>query len=261
MLPSLSAAESRYIEKRRPTGRPQAQRAPSAAEPGLTPPAEFGGNAEWLRLLSQDLPKFIPFLTRKCGVEFRGRILEVSAGVAWFSAELSKLPRVVEVIATDYLAETLKHQAPQVFKLLRAHEAKITRMPADLHRLDFPDNYFDFVVCSAGLHRAVNLPQLLREARRVLKPGGQFVSIREPVCPLVRPSASARRKRTGLISVHDQTPQHTAAEYREFFRRAGLAVVARRVNLASGLKYYFDEAVNGLTHARYAFIGSKRGRA
>lgn len=234
-------------------------RASSADEPGLTPPAEFGGEAEWLRSLSQDLPKFIPFLTRKCGVEFRGRILEVSAGVAWFSAELSKLPRVVAVIATDYLPQQLKHQAPQVFKLLCAHEAKITRMPADLNRLEFPDNYFDFVVCSAGLHRAVNLLQLLRECRRVLKSGGQLISIREPVCPLVGRSSRARRRKL-LIPARDQSPLHTVSEYQEFFRQAGLMVVARRVNLASGLKYYFDEAVNGFTHARYAFIGTKRGR-
>lgn len=260
MLPSLSAVESRYIEKRRPTGRPRAQRASSRDKPDLAPPAEFGGDAEWLRSVQQDLPKFIPFLTRKCEVEFRGRILEISAGVAWFSAELSKLPRVVEVIATDYLSETLKHQAPRVFKLLRAHEAKITRMPADLHRLEFPDNYFDFVVCSAGLHRAVNLPQLLWEARRVLKPGGQFISIREPVCPFVRQSPTAGR-RTGLISAHDRKPLYTLSEYKEFFRRAGLVVQARRVNLASGLKYYFNEAVNGLTHARYAFLASKRGKS
>ena len=92
--------------------------------------------------------KFTPFLTRQCGVEFRGRILEIGAGAAWFSAELSKLPNVVEVIATDASPKMLKEQAPKIFKLLGAQSAKITRMSADPHQLDFPDNHFDFVVCA-----------------------------------------------------------------------------------------------------------------
>jgi hypothetical protein len=59
---------------------------------------ESGAEAEWLRAVQEDLPKFIPFLTKKCRLEFRGRILEIGAGGAWLSAELSKLPKVVEVI-------------------------------------------------------------------------------------------------------------------------------------------------------------------
>jgi len=199
----------------------------------------------------------VPFLTRNCGIEFRGRILEIGAGTAWFSAELSKLPKVVEVLATDFSSKLLKEKAPRVFKLLKAQAAKITRMPADFHRLDFPENHFDFVVCSAALHHAVNVVVLLHEAKRVLKPGGQLVAIREPVWPLVQlrsPSAAQRK----LIAAGANKHCYTLDDYREFFERAGLQLEAKRVNLSSGLKYYFNEAVNGLTHARYAFVASKR---
>jgi hypothetical protein len=54
---------------------------------------------------------------------------------------------------------------------------------------------------------------------------------------------------------------YTLAEYKEFFKQAALPLEARRVNVSSGLKYYVNAVVNGLTHARYAFIGTKRGRA
>src|SRR5438067_2040903 len=60
--------------------------------------AQSADQKAWLRSLQEELPKFIPFLIRKCGLEFRGRILEIGAGGAWLSAELSKLPKVVEVI-------------------------------------------------------------------------------------------------------------------------------------------------------------------
>ena len=101
------------------------------------------------------------------------------------SAELSRLPRVVEITAIDISARLLKERAPRVFAMLRANSAKITRMPGDCHQLAFPSDHFDFVVCSSVLHYAENIVQVLREAKRVLKPNGQFVAVREPIWPLV----------------------------------------------------------------------------
>jgi hypothetical protein len=54
---------------------------------------------------------------------------------------------------------------------------------------------------------------------------------------------------------------YTLADYKEFFRQAALPCEAKRVTLYSGFKYYVEKVVNGLTHARYAFIATKRGKA
>jgi ubiquinone/menaquinone biosynthesis C-methylase UbiE len=227
----------------------------SAARLGM----ESGNEEEWLRCVKEDFPRFIPILTEKCGVEFRGRVLEIGAGGAWLSAEISKLPRVVEVVATDLSPRLLKEQAPKVFKLVQAHTPKITRMPADFHKLGFPDNHFDYVVCSAVLHHAANIVQVLREAKRVLKSGGRFVAVREPVWPLVRLKSRAKTlEKLVKTGVNDRF--YTLSDYREFFRQAALPLEVKRVNLSRGLKYYVNEVVNGLTHARYAFIGTKRSR-
>ncbi len=226
---------------------------------GLHAPAP-ADDEEWMRSAQEVLPRFVPFLTVKCGVEFRGRVLEIGAGGGWLSAELSKLPKVVEVITTDFSPRLLREEAPKVFKLLNAKTAKITRIPGDFHRLDFPDNYFDFVVSSAVLHDATNIVQVLREAKRVLKPGGQFVAIREPVWPLVK--LKSRSKMVAkLVTTGINERFHTLSDFKEFFRQAALPLDVRRVNISSGFKYYFDAVVNGLTHARYAFIGTKRGYA
>jgi ubiquinone/menaquinone biosynthesis C-methylase UbiE len=249
----LNAGESRYVEKPGGLSRLAHSRQLAARE------AESGGEAGWLRGVKDDLPKFIPCLTRKCGLEFRGRILEIGAGAAWFSAELSKLPTVVEITATGSSPKLLKEEAPKVFRLLGAHAAKITRMPADFYKLDFPDNYFDFVVCSAVLHHAASVLQLLCEAKRVLKPGGQFVAIREPVWPLIKVKP-LRKAWTNRSAAAPNERFYTLAEYRRFFAHAGLELAVKRVNLSRGFKYYFDEMVNGLTHARYAFVATKKGR-
>lgn len=250
--------ESKYIERREfqsQYAHPGAVTRQGAAARELEEP---GGDAEWLRTLREDLPRFIPFLRRKCGLEFRGRILEIGAGGAWLSAELSKLPNVVEVIATDVSPKLLKEQAPKVFKLLNANSAKITRVPGDFHKLDFPSGSFDFVVGAAVLYNAMNIVQVLREAKRLLKPGGQFVAIREPVWPLVKiKSRSKMIAKLVATGVNDRF--YTLSDYKEFFKQAGLPLEVKRVNVSIGFKYYVNAVVNGLTHARYAFIGTRRG--
>jgi SAM-dependent methyltransferase len=245
-------SDSRYIEKKIEMPAMLIERA-EASHPG----EEFASEAAWWRCVQTDFPKFVPFLTQECGLEFRGRVLEIGAGAAWFSAELSKLPQVVEITATDASARLLKQQAPKVFKLLHAHTAKITRMPADFGKLDFPANHFDVVVCADALHRAVNMLRVLREVRRVLKPGGKFVAIREPVRPLVRFRSAGRPPARGGPPA---SPGLSRADYQEMFAHVGLKLEIKRVTLSRGFKYYFDKVVNGLTHARYVFVGTKTAR-
>jgi len=217
---------------------------------------EFGSEEEWLRCVTDEFPRFIPFLTGPCKVKFRGRILEIGAGAAWLSAELSKLPEVQEVFATDFSPALLKDQAPRVFDLLKARSDKIQRMPGDFHHLDFPGNHFDFVVASAVLHHAVDMSQLLSEVHRVLKPGGQFVAIREQIWPLL--SFKSRSKtQARLVAAGVNEHYYTLAEYRRFFVSAGFQLTTEPVILGQGIRTWWERAVNGLTHARYAFLASK----
>jgi ubiquinone/menaquinone biosynthesis C-methylase UbiE len=257
----LHTTDSKYVEKKGYLSRYAHERMVALRESRSEPVHEFGTEEEWSRCLRDDLTRFVPFLMNKCDVEFCGRVLEIGAGGAWFSAEISKLPRVVEVVTTDFSPKLLREQAPKVFKLLKAHGGKITRTPGDFHKLDFPSNYFDFVVGSAVLQHATNVVQVLREAKRVLKPGGRFVAVREPVWPLVK-SKSRARKAAAKAGPGGLYPHHyTLRHYKEFFKQAALPLEVKRVNLSSGFKYFLDKMVNGLTHARYAFIASKRGKS
>ena len=243
----MSATESKYVENQIEWPATLIEKAEASH-----PSDDFRSEKEWWHNVRDVFPKFVPFLTKKCGLDIRGRVLEIGAGSGWLSAELSKLPPVVEIITTDVSAKLLKTEAPKVFQLLKAHAGKITRQPADFGKLPFPANHFDFVVCADALNRAVNVRRVLREVRRVLKPGGQFIAIREPVRPLVKfksrpaPTASAYG--------------YALSEYRHFFETAGLELTAKRVTLSRGVKYYFDRMVNGLTHARYAFVATKKAR-
>ena len=58
--------------------------------------------------MKRDFSKFVPFLTRKCGVDFRGRILEIGAGTGYFSRRLSKkVATEGAILAVDIQPEML----------------------------------------------------------------------------------------------------------------------------------------------------------
>jgi len=252
----VSVFESKYVENQSYWSRYPGDQTPAMREARARRATEFADEGEWLRSVTNDFPKYLPFLKEHCGLQFFGRIIEIGAGGAWLSAELSKQPRVVEIVATDFSQRLLQEQAPKVFALLNANAAKITRMPGDFHQLDFASDSFDFVVSSAVLHHADNIVQVLREAKRLLKPGGRFVAIREPVWPLVKIKSRAKMIQK-LVATGVNERFYTLADYKEFFRQAALPMEVRRVNLARGFKYYVNKVVNGLTHARYAFVGTK----
>ncbi len=248
----MSATDSQYIERKIALPATLIEQA-EATHPG----DEFRTEAEWLRCVKEDFPKFIPYLTKKCGLEFRGRLLEIGAGAGWFSAELSKSPLVVEIITTDISASLLKTEAPRILKTLQAKSRKITRTPMDFHSLDFPDRYFDAVVCADALHLATNVLRVLREVRRVLKPGGFFVALREPIRSAKAPkSSNARSGKPGPVV----TRTYTLSEYRHFFETAGLKLTVKNVTLARGLKHYFAHVLKGAAPARYAFVATKNPR-
>lgn len=258
-MDGLSDAESRYIDRKNYLSSYSYEKMISVREKA----AWYGNDtneAAWLRSVQKELPKFIPFLTAKCGLEFRGRILEIGAGGAWLSAELSKLPQVVQIYATDLSPRLLQEQAPRVLKLLGAKSGKIIRTPGDFHGLEFPDNYFDVVVSSSVLHDAANIVQALRETKRVLKPGGRYVAIREPVWPLVK-LKSRSKMLARLVATGVNERFYSLSDYKEFFKQAALPLEVKRVNISTGFKYYVNAVVNGLTHARYAFIGIKRRKS
>lgn len=245
----LKQSSSRYVERNTARARTGVAQAAVAARQAAARRRE----GRILDDLQERAAKVAPYLEKRFGIGFTGRILEIGAGAGWLSAELSKLPRVVEVVATDTSGRRLKEDAPQVFAKVGAIERKITRMTADPHRLDFANNHFDFVVCASVLNRTVNIAGALREARRVLKPGGWFVAVREPV------ESKLRLESKRALEERTRTGRHlyTLDEYKRFFAAAGLAVECKPVHLSSGLKFFFAQMFNGLTHSRYALLARK----
>jgi len=98
-------------------------------------------------------------------------ILEVACGTgALTRAIASRLSAQSRIVATDLNQPMLDYAARR-----QADDRRITWRQADALSLPFDDRIFDAVACQFGAMFFPDKMKAYREARRVLKPGGQFL--------------------------------------------------------------------------------------
>ncbi len=93
-------------------------------------------------------------------------VLELGAGSCWVSEWLNRL--LVDTISLDYAHDMLR-----IGRQRLGPEAK--QAAGDFERLPFADHTVDSAICLSALHHAENIPGVLAEVHRVLKPDGRVV--------------------------------------------------------------------------------------
>ncbi len=104
------------------------------------------------------------------------KALEIGCGTGFFLLNLRQAGVLVEGCVTDIspgMVEVAKRNA-------RGLGFEVDGRVADAEDVPYPDNHFDLVIGHAVLHHIPDVEQALREALRVLKPGGRFVFCGEP---------------------------------------------------------------------------------
>jgi len=99
-----------------------------------------------------------------------GQVLEIAAGTGVLTRALVQtLPKSVGITATDL--------NPAMLDRAKSHAGMedIVWQEADALALPFSDKLFDYVVCQFGVMFFPDKVAAFREARRVLRPGGQFL--------------------------------------------------------------------------------------
>jgi len=197
----------------------------------------------------------------KNGIKPRGKILELGAGSCWLSSSLSKLNDVEQVYALDFSEFLLTKIAPEVMKYIGADEKKIVRVVGDFNQLEFDDSFFDFVFFDATLHHVTDLDNVLAEVRRVLKPEGMLIAIREPVVPIFRPwtkwSFGKHERRYGVTE-----NIYYISQWRRFFEHNGFMV--KFIPFLPPKKWLYRlvakrpfSLLNGWLFAHYIFVATK----
>lgn len=211
------------------------------------------------KIINDGRLQYLPFILKK-GVKIEGKVIELGAGVCWFSSQISRLSRVNEVYALEFSKFLLSEISPRFMSALNAKEEKITRIQGDFNRVLFGDGTFDVVVIDAALHHATDLKSLLREINRVLKPNGTMIAIREPVIPAWRPGVKAHfgeedKKRGVTENIY------SLKEWKSSFRDCGLRLMTvpfmpkKSVKSKVLSQFMF---LNNQLFGHYIFIAKKR---
>ena len=115
------------------------------------------------------------FAMRKMDVKPGQTALDVCCGTADWTIALAKANGGAETIGLDFSRSMLQIGQAKVDK--QGLSGQIKLIEGNAMNLPFPDNTFDFVTIGFGLRNVPDIDQVLREMRRVAKPGGKVVCL------------------------------------------------------------------------------------
>ncbi len=140
----------------------------------ITVVLSYGQDRRWKRRLAD-----------MAGVASGARALDLACGTGDIAFELAR--RGADAIGLDLTPRMI-----ELARAKRARQAGLTRAPrflvGDMTALPFPDASFDVVTTGYGVRNVPVVEPALAEIRRVLRPGGRFLSLdfNRPEHPVVR---------------------------------------------------------------------------
>lgn len=186
-----------------------------------------------LRLLGGNLNWLVMAENRRAAQIADGRpILDVPVGTGYFTTEMAALHRGL-VVGADY-AWGMAVESARAAE--RAGTPNLVPMQTDLHRLPFGDGSFRVVLCINGLQVIPDLGGAVREAVRVLAPGGtMLVSVITAPLDAVLPETLGARLPTVLRSGRAVTAELQRAGLRvTSFQKHRLASLIEAVKVVTG---------------------------
>lgn len=126
------------------------------------------------------------FTMKKMGVKPGDSAIDVCCGTGDWTIALAKASQTGQVVGLDFSVNMLKVAQQKIHE--QGLEGQIELIEGDAMRLPFPDHSFDHATIGFALRNVPDLVQVLKEMKRVVKPGGQVVSLElsKPTWPLFR---------------------------------------------------------------------------
>ena len=114
---------------------------------------------------------YAKLVAERCALLDPDRILETAAGTGIVTRAVHRSAPRAELVATDINPAMLEFAART---LTSEH---VSFQPADAQNLPFSDNSFDLVLCQFGVMFFPNNIRANQQARRVLRPNGQYLLV------------------------------------------------------------------------------------
>lgn len=96
--------------------------------------------------------------------------LELGCGAGWLSLAMAQ--RGAHVTGMDISAKALQIAREYYASIQSEVSGSVTYVAADLNALELPPEHFDVIAVKGTLHHLVNLPHVVEQMHRALKPGG-----------------------------------------------------------------------------------------
>ena len=147
-----------------------------------------------------------------------GRALDVATGGGHTALALAGVAR--EVVAFD-LTEPMLRAAREFIR--SRGSTNVAFVLGDVEALPFRDGAFDAVTCRIAAHHFANVAAALRQAHRVLRPGGSFLI--QDILGHDDPAANAFITEVERRRDPSHVRAYRASEWKAFLRAAGLTVM------------------------------------
>ncbi|MBA4543137.1 MULTISPECIES: demethylmenaquinone methyltransferase [Thermoactinomyces] len=134
-------------------------------------------NYDWMNtLLSFRMHKlWRRFAMKKMAVKPGDTALDVCCGTCDWTISLAKSSGTGRIVGLDFSANMLKVGKGKVEKA--GLDGQVELIQGDAMQLPFPDHTFDHATIGFALRNVPDIVQVLNEMKRVVKPGGQVVSL------------------------------------------------------------------------------------
>ena len=139
------------------------------------------------------------FVERLIELGAHGRMLDIGTGPGHMPLLVCDRVADAHVVGVDLARHMLAHAERRL--AASPHGGRVEFQLADAKGLDFPDHSFDVVFSNTILHHIPDPRPFLREAHRVLRPGGVFL-----VRDLFRPADAAAALALVQNYAADETP-------------------------------------------------------
>jgi ubiquinone/menaquinone biosynthesis C-methylase UbiE len=190
------------------------------------------------------------FVDRLFELGARGHMLDIGTGPGQIPLEICERDPHATLVAVDlaehmlWLAEALRKASP--------HAARIEFRRSDAKALDLPSQSFDAVFSNTLLHHIPDPVPFLREAVRVLRPGGTLL-----VRDLFRPASAAEAE--ALVRLHAaEDSEAQRALFRDSLHAALTPEELRAAAEQAGLRG-FEVVIDSDRHASIQIAAGARG--
>lgn len=126
------------------------------------------------------------FAMRQMNVQLGDEAIDVCCGTADWAISLAAASKTGRVIGLDFSDQMLVYGEQKVTRAGLKDQVQLVQ--GNAMQLPYPDNSFDHATIGFGLRNVPDVYQVINEMRRVVRPGGQVVSLElsKPIWPAFR---------------------------------------------------------------------------